>query len=1198
MEIQKYTQASLSSGFKKLWTYALIVQIEGIHYIKYGDHRSETPDDVIKYALDESLGKFRGLLSIKNNLIGYWDMTEHALSINKEYDPNIIDPSINYKKGYDNEIRNLMPIKKVVYINDKDGRSLELHPVPESYISSNPNWRSDIAIEWDKVHKELQSGSYKPTLKSYIARDYLIDSFNKVSSSNKHLLAAATGAGKEASTLALLIHIHKIKNFSNNKLNVAVATIPSTISELLNELATVSGMNVGDYGFIDFSSIKIYITRQWHDSYINNCNYQSRQLVKAKAVIIDKVSDIPLFHDDGVVPVLFGSYHDIAQKSGLNLNNRYKGLPERIGTFSIGEAHQMLSNSHNTMWKQLNHSFNDSFKLFITGTPYDFIYSKTAAEYFNSGEYSLFTRNDLYKDKRLNPQSDFINYPDFNFYGIDVKEIVNHLKTDENWHNDGNGFTWQKLFTFNPSTSTFKYQKSILWLFTRLFGSTAFDENGDKLSIYNAPNLCEKAKQHIMVTLPPGNKSASAKVYISALKTLLINNGIFQGTIFDAYDDNLGERKNDIASAVGSTLTLTCIRDCTGANIPELGTFVFLRNIGDSIKFFEQATGRVGRVSDGKINCGVFIGDLEASMAIMVNIEEKLSIDRDQDHSTRYIIDNIINNYNYFTAKNGQWVPVDIPLFSDIIEQQSAKGAYGVNQCIKITNAPANFELKFNNSNAVETSIQNIIDNGNSNAKNKNKSLEAIQYGLSFVSENNQNLYWNNMKLKFAAKCRLLAFVYNTQTVLECVKLIDDALKSNNTNILKCIGNGVEYFPSVMSDHNEIDIPYTNRWIQKIHDNKHDGEKLLEILEDPIHRSEDSFIAEPNALVNMVVYETLSKLVNDGFVLNELSFFDPCAGRGSFIIELFKIAKELNQTIDPSKVFYNDIDPVWYEFFCTMNKELNLNIPSENISNHDFFSHDFNKVNVILINPPYSTFDTTRSSSNHKGQGNNLAKKCTLLSLSIADTFVTSVIPYGERTYSQVVKNTYIENGLYKIIPCLDLFKSISSNPCAFFMDKSNVSNVVDDQYSHHQYEIPKNNIGSIMKIQPGCLDRNEFEHMLEDSGQFKVIVTSNIIKHTNDTDLINKLNDRTLGSWRVVINCTTQKYKIGKILVTDPSTSLSSSVNCFMVDSEEDAIYLKNYLESEFVSKIINDVKIVNASNSKKFFQFIPLPEKLQKKD
>ena len=122
-----------------------------------------------------------------------------------------------------------------------------------------------------------------------------------------------------------------------------------------------------------------------------------------------------------------------------------------------------------------------------------------------------------------------------------------------------------------------------------------------------------------------------------------MEHGVFPGEIFCAYTDDLGERKDDIANAKGMTLTLTCNKDCTGANIPKLGYFVFMRKLGDSVKFFEQATGRVGRTYSGKTNCGVFLADLENSMDIMLQIEQKIAGERDENFSVKCLIEELLD---------------------------------------------------------------------------------------------------------------------------------------------------------------------------------------------------------------------------------------------------------------------------------------------------------------------------------------------------------------------------------------------------------------------------------------------------------------------------------------------------------------------------------------------------------------------------
>lgn len=935
----------------RLWKYAVIVSdTNGNRYVKDGDTRQSTYDEALDYAADQTIGKARGIM-VEEDILGVWDMTNHSRTVGK-------DPSVNVdtSRGYDDYIRHLMPLKHRFVKNFRNQSSLELHPIPKEFIEGDPNWRGFLAHLWDSKHKEILNGGNTLALATYTARDYLIESFGKVKDSTKFLLAAATGAGKETSTLALLIYLHDVKKYNTKTLNVAVATIPSTVSELMNELASVSGIDAKRYGFVDYSRIKVYIMKQWFEGYKKDCSPQAKAMISSRAVIVDSVSDIPATHKAGEVPVLFGSYHDLAQKSNDKLNTRYAGLEKRIGTLSIGEAHQMLSTSDNKMWKNLESAFGKKcFKLFVTGTPYDFIYGNAAAEFFSVDERALFTRNDLYRDKRTNTNSDFNQYPDFNYYGIDVADIVENLKQDPNWKDDSEGFTYPKLFSYDSDAKKFTYERTVLWLFKRMFGSSAFDENGDPLSVYNAPDLCDKAKQHIMVALPIGNKSASAQVYISALKALLIKHGVFEGEIFDAYEDGLGDRKDDIANSQGRTLTLTCVKDCTGANIPELGCFVFLRNIGDSVKFFEQATGRVGRKYPGKTNCGVFIGDLEAAMNLMVTIEEKISFERGNDFSTKEIIEDVIGNYNFFSGRGGSWKKMDIPDFASILEELNAQGNYGINQCTILTSAEEGFDLLFNNTTSKENRRVDLTSNGNKGAKNNgNKTFE--QLGLPFDGKKNPDENWQNMKLAFIAKCRFLAFIYGTKTVAQCVSLVERAIKEKDKEVLSIIGKGAEWFPRVMQE-GQIDERYTNRWIQKFNDRKGNFENLFEMLADPIHKNENDFVAEPNGVLRRLAEKILKKMTTKQLS----SLIDPCAGRGGFIVYLIKIAEEQGIAVNTNNVYYNDIDPLMVAFFKAVNTNLGLNIPEENITCGDFNDNEFRskayedmKFSVIVGNPPYN----------------------------------------------------------------------------------------------------------------------------------------------------------------------------------------------------------------------------------------------------
>ena len=944
----------------RLWVYAVLVVIfnpktrKEKWVVKFGDTRQNTYDDAHRYATTDgnTVGKLQGLVGGDIYVLAVDDVTDIAINLDPAYDPTQID--VNVRKGFDNRMRPFMPGKSGMLVNEDGGRSLELHVMDDeegtlTYERCEYLWKTAIDT--------YKNGGAEIEKKVYQSRPYLDESFLKTEGSlevYKFLLAAATGAGKETSTLALLIHIHDQKQYDNTKLNVAVATIPSTTSELFNELATVKGMNVGDYGFIDFSRIKPYITTQWYKGYEKDCSEPARDYIRKYATIVNNVSDIPATHEDGVVPVLFGSFHDLAQKADESkINARYNGLEKRIGTLAIGEAHQMLSNADNKMWKNLNRVFGKKcFKLFITGTPYDFIYGNAAAEFFGVDQRALFTRNDLYKDKRTNPDSHYLEYPDFNFYGINVKDVVERLKKDYRWEGDENGFTFNKLFTYNPEKKQFVYEKTILWLFNRMFGMDAFSESGDPLSIYNAPGLCDVAKRHGMIALPVGNDKAGAKDYIPALKNLLVKHGVFPGEIFDAYDDDLGDRKDDIANAKGMTLTLTCNKDCTGANIPELGYFVFMRKLGDSVKFFEQATGRVGRKYPGKTNCGVFLADLENSMDIMLQIEQKIASERDENFSVNYLINELLDNYNFFTGRNGEWITIDTVDFAKVLEELSAKGTYGLNMCANRYDAPTGFEYKIKNTNGWENKKVDFNSNGNDGAKN-NKKKNLKQLGFNFKDQDTINESWHNMKKNHIARCRKLCFIKDFESLQECVSWVEQSISNNDGEAEQLFGIGFEYIPTYMLDTKQVDVNYTNRWINSL-TNVSEFENLFELMADKALRDHElDFVAAPNRYARRKIERALRLYQKHNFSKSP-TLFDPCAGRGIFLIYAIIIGKELGIDINPKNVYYNDIDPSWVEVFKKLNKKYMFGIPEKNITCECALKKEYDmNFDIVVGNPAY-----------------------------------------------------------------------------------------------------------------------------------------------------------------------------------------------------------------------------------------------------
>jgi hypothetical protein len=244
----------------------------------------------------------------------------------------------------------------------------------------------------------------------------------------------------------------------------------------------------------------------------------------------------------------------------------------------------------------------------------------------------------------------------------------------------------------------------------------------------------------------------------------------------------------------------------------------------------------------------------------------------------------------------------------------------------------------------------------------------------------------------------------------------------------------------------------------------------------------------------------------------------------------------------------------------------------------------------IVSNPPYNSDDTSRDDKAHRGQGDNLAKKFVIKSFGLLGPGCQMVVilPYGHRTYSPKLSKIYHDNGLYRIDDVTSQFRHVATNPCAFYFDKSKVVGEVEDNYKGHTRQIPERNIGHRFRNQPGRLNRQDYEDELVSAGRYRIVVTTGIQKYTDNKSIVDEMDDKTMGYWRVVMNSTTQRGKWGKLLVEGPDSVLSKSVHCLVCDSEEEAHSLKDYLETDEVLSILDEVKL-NSCNSKKYLEYIP---------
>ena len=916
-------QISMFGSQKRLWIYGVLFKLNDTWYLKGpGQTVQYTKEQAEVYAVNNTLGKARGLVK-KDDVLFCIDMTDQAINLGY---------SGNYDK-FDDYIRYQFPSWKGHITNEFGGTSQELLDF------HNNTDIDDIKVQIIKAVEKVSNQKLLKPSKTYKARPYISHLLRDEYDSDKLLLAGCPGSGKETSTLTLIIKHHdrlwNSFNLNENSLHVAVATIPSTTMELIKELSDVGGMtHAGVY--YDYLRIKPYVLESFAKSYTAILNNPQKMWFKQNVTVVKTVEDIPQSHSKDIVPILMGSFQDIGMKDNGELKVKYKGLEDRIGILSIGEAHKFLSNPNNKMWSNID-SIKREFLMLITGTPYDYIFNEESQLYFKPEERGIFTWIDLMLEKLIDPNGPFGNYPDVNYYGLpSLKDIISELKQNHLWEDDSNSFTYKKLFTTMTESGEFKYKDAILYLFRRLFVTQIdpFTNQLNGLSINSAPQLCDTAKRHMIITLPSGQDGVGVGEYVPLLTKLLKDSGILsEYNLLEVYEDgDVSDVLRAIEDDSKKTITFTCTKYLTGTNIPAWGSVIFLKPIGDSVKLFEQIIGRVKRPFENKPNCGVFVGNIDEVMSIEVSITEKLSMIAGKSTPFKEIVTEVLKCYNIFTGNNGSWEKIDFPDLVSRLEELSVKGNYGVSSCIRELKTPKDFNEIFESISGGKEDVT-IIDNGGTKAKDIKKKVRSKQLDLfadEFKKAKDKDVYYRNMVKKHLAKMRLLCYTEELQTIQDAVQLIKTALETptpQNEIILEQIGKGVEWIPHYMLDTNQIDLSYVNRWIHKINSDNISSEALLELLAKPELQEEDTaYYPTP-----LFLFDEIIKKFIDIQTIENPTILDPAAGRGASLISFIKTYQSLGLKIDSSNIYYNDIDPIKVKVFKKLNKEYNFGIPEENI---------------------------------------------------------------------------------------------------------------------------------------------------------------------------------------------------------------------------------------------------------------------------
>lgn len=242
------------------------------------------------------------------------------------------------------------------------------------------------------------------------------------------------------------------------------------------------------------------------------------------------------------------------------------------------------------------------------------------------------------------------------------------------------------------------------------------------------------------------------------------------------------------------------------------------------------------------------------------------------------------------------------------------------------------------------------------------------------------------------------------------------------------------------------------------------------------------------------------------------------------------------------------------------------------------------KFDVAILNPPYDM-------GLNKRYGRQVAfqlipyvnEMVTILPYSHISTMGTkSLANYGLTTMSRDISN---------------LFKIKLTNVRYFYFNKANINQLnVNDVIRTHAHTMPDIGLDVIFRNGGGhetFMKSDDLIKTFKSTGKVKLFTSGTQSGYISDDVIINHYRDSDTDKYRVVVSRKTG-WNIGTLDIAMPGDIVSTFARYFVCDSIEQALKLKEYMESDDVVNRFKSI-ITSSSNSKKFFKYIPLPDFLK---
>jgi hypothetical protein len=255
--------------------------------------------------------------------------------------------------------------------------------------------------------------------------------------------------------------------------------------------------------------------------------------------------------------------------------------------------------------------------------------------------------------------------------------------------------------------------------------------------------------------------------------------------------------------------------------------------------------------------------------------------------------------------------------------------------------------------------------------------------------------------------------------------------------------------------------------------------------------------------------------------------------------------------------------------------DVKLNFTSDKIIYVDSFKEiKLNKkFDVAILNPPYVN-------------GNN-----TILGYQVFKQIQKHVATGAVILPKQLIDryNTNNQFNIHKTLDAQNYFINIPNmNIRTFFWNKS-----IECSYKINELPLPEFSLLSINT--PGSR-----KPILKT--QLNNLTPGDYVYHQSHTNVIT-FNDNTLfeiaqpfniNTYRVFHSDRSEPGKLGKLKIAKPGEYINHFFSCFSVQSENDAVRLIEYLNSELVTEIITKVKPARKL-SKSVVKYIPMPDFLK---